>query len=103
MVQDLCSDIKKLDCAKNHLQTSITSLNRLQMLISAVDQLEILSKEYQFREAANLLDAVKQFISHFEKYKHVPIIIDLNKRIDNIRDELTKVIKDMFRELAEVI
>lgn len=41
MVQDLCADIKKLDCAKNHLQTSITSLNRLQMLISAVNQLEV--------------------------------------------------------------
>jgi hypothetical protein len=42
MVQDLCADIKKLDCAKNHLQTSITSLNRLQMLMSAVSQLEVM-------------------------------------------------------------
>jgi hypothetical protein len=41
MVQDLCADIKKLDYAKNHLQTSITSLNRLQMLINAVNQLEV--------------------------------------------------------------
>jgi hypothetical protein len=41
MVQDLCVDIKKLDYAKNHLQTSITSLNRLQMLINAVNQLEV--------------------------------------------------------------
>jgi vacuolar protein sorting-associated protein 53 len=42
MVQDLCADIKKLDYAKGHLQTSITSLNRLQMLINAVSQLEVL-------------------------------------------------------------
>jgi hypothetical protein len=28
MVQEICADIKKLDYAKNHLQTSITSLNR---------------------------------------------------------------------------
>lgn len=41
MVQEICADIKKLDYAKNHLQTSITSLNRLQMLISAVGQLEV--------------------------------------------------------------
>jgi chromosome segregation ATPase len=40
MVQEICADIKKLDYAKNNLQTSITSLNRLQMLISAVAQLE---------------------------------------------------------------
>ena len=41
MVQELCADIKKLDCAKTHLQTSITSLNRLQMLMNAVGQLEV--------------------------------------------------------------
>lgn len=41
MVQEICADIKKLDYAKNHLQTSITSLNRLQMLINAVNQLEV--------------------------------------------------------------
>ncbi len=41
MVQEICADIKKLDNAKNHLQTSITALNRLQMLINAVNQLEV--------------------------------------------------------------
>ena len=43
MVQEICADIKKLDYAKNHLQTSITSLNRLQMLINAVAQLEVIA------------------------------------------------------------
>ena len=42
MVQEICADIKKLDYAKNHLQTSITSLNRLQMLVNAVEQLEVI-------------------------------------------------------------
>jgi hypothetical protein len=41
MVQEICSDIKKLDCAKKHLQSSITSLKRLQMLLTAVGQLEV--------------------------------------------------------------
>ena len=44
MVQEICADIKKLDYAKNHLQVSITSLNRLQMLINAVGQLEVRSR-----------------------------------------------------------
>ena len=47
MVQEICADIKKLDIAKTHLQTSITSLKRLQMLITAVGQLEVLAKDYQ--------------------------------------------------------
>jgi chromosome segregation ATPase len=49
MVQEICADIKKLDYAKTHLQTSITSLKRLQMLITAVGQLELLAQEYQYR------------------------------------------------------
>eukprot|EP01036_Dinobryon_divergens_P040225 gene40225-53158_t len=40
MVQEICADIKKLDYAKTHLQSTITSLKRLQMLITAVGQLE---------------------------------------------------------------
>jgi hypothetical protein len=41
MVQEICADIKRLDYAKTHLQTTITSLKRLQMLITAVTQLEV--------------------------------------------------------------
>jgi vacuolar protein sorting-associated protein 53 len=43
MVNEICHDIKKLDCAKTHLQSSITSLKRLQMLLTAVGQLEVRS------------------------------------------------------------
>jgi len=41
MVQEICADIKKLDYAKTHLQSTITSLKRLQMLITAAGQLEV--------------------------------------------------------------
>lgn len=102
MVQELCADIKKLDYAKNHLQTSITSLNRLQMLINAVSQLEILAAEYQYREAANMFDAVKQFMIHFENYQHISIIMDLNKRVEVIRETMTVHIRRIFSDLAKV-
>ena len=42
MVQEICADIKKLDYAKTHLQSTITSLKRLQMLITAAGQLEVI-------------------------------------------------------------
>ena len=38
MVQEICADIKKLDYAKTHLQSTITSLKRLQMLITAAGE-----------------------------------------------------------------
>ena len=52
MVHDICADIKKLDFAKTHLQASITSLKRLQMLSTAVGQLEVLRPP---RPSASLL------------------------------------------------
>ena len=41
MVQEICRDIKKLDYAKRHLTTSITTLRRLSMLISATQNLQL--------------------------------------------------------------
>eukprot|EP01038_Epipyxis_sp_PR26KG_P011126 gene11126-14933_t len=103
MVQEICADIKKLDYAKNHLQTSITALNRLQMLINAVDQLEDLAKSYQYKEVANLLDAVKQFMLHFEKYSHITMISDMQKRVENIRKDLTVEVNKSFKGLAQLV
>jgi hypothetical protein len=56
----------------------------------------------QFRESANLLDAVKQFMTHFEKYKHITAIAELINRVDNIRSFLTRKIRAMFVELSQV-
>ena len=39
MVQEICRDIKSLDYAKRHLTQTITALKRLQMLVTAVEQL----------------------------------------------------------------
>ncbi len=55
-----------------------------------------------YKDAANLLDAVRQFMSHFEPYKHITVIFDLNNRIDNICDYLTRKIKQIFTDLSQV-
>jgi hypothetical protein len=62
----------------------------------------MLANDYQYREVANLLDAVKQFMTHFEKYKHIAVISDLNKRIENIRAGLIQHIRAMFKDIAQV-
>lgn len=65
--------------------------------------MQLLANEHQYREVANLLDAVKQFMSHFEKYKHIPVISDLNKRIASIHRSLISHIRIIFKEVAEKI
>jgi vacuolar protein sorting-associated protein 53 len=42
------------------------------MLVTAVDQLQTVARTRQYREAANLLDAVRQLLTHFESYAAVP-------------------------------
>ena len=103
MVQEICADIKKLDFAKTHLQSSITSLKRLQMLTTAVGQLELLAHEYQYREAANLLDAVNQLLSHFDRYTAIPLIAEIRQRVDAIKADLKKHVHRAFREIGQLV
>eukprot|EP01035_Chromulina_nebulosa_P016800 gene16800-22281_t len=103
MVQEICSDIKKLDYAKNHLQVSMTALKRIQMLINAIGQLQKLSDECNYREAALVLDAIKQIIQHFEKHQSIPIIIDIKERLDIIQDSLKIRVSKNFAELSHLV
>jgi len=105
VVQEICADIKKLDIAKTHLQTSITSLKRLQMLITAVGQLELLAQELDYRAAANLLDAVKQLMSSFQPaaYANIPIIAELKERVGVIQMHLKKHAHRAFREIGQLV
>ncbi|CEP17475.1 hypothetical protein [Parasitella parasitica] len=88
MVQEITQDVKSLDYAKRHLTHSVTVLKRLQMLVTAVDQLETMSKNKQYKESAQLLQAVIQLMLHFKTYKSVPQIAQLSDRITALKKHL---------------
>ncbi|KAI3965583.1 hypothetical protein MKX01_010540 [Papaver californicum] len=88
MVQEICRDIKKLDFAKKHITTTITALHRLTMLVSAVEQLQVMASKRQYKEAAAQLEAVNQLCSHFEAYRDVPKINELREKFKNIKQIL---------------
>jgi hypothetical protein len=102
MVHEICRDIRQLDNAKRHLQTTITALKRLHMLVTAVDQLKIAAKNRQFREAANLLDAVRQLLTHFETYSSVPRISELRSVVSSIRSDLTAEVHRAFEAVGQL-
>lgn len=62
----------------------------------------MLANQRSYREVANLLDAVKQFMTHFDKYVHIPVVQSVDQRIKGIRVNLTNQISDIFSKLAEV-
>ncbi|KAG0178040.1 Vacuolar protein sorting-associated protein 53 [Apophysomyces sp. BC1034] len=88
MVQDITQDVKSLDYAKRHLTHSVTVLKRLQMLVTAVDQLETMSRNRQYKESAQLLQAVIQLMQHFQSYKSVPQVAGLAERISQLQKQL---------------
>lgn len=100
MVQEICRDIKKLDFAKKHITTTITALHRLTMLVSAVEQLQVMASKRQYKEAAAQLEAVNQLCSHFEAYRDVPKITELREKFKNIKKILKSHIFSDFSSLG---
>lgn len=88
MVQEITQDIKSLDYAKRHLTLSITALKRLQMLVTAVGQLELMIQRRQYQDSAQLLQAVLQLLQHFKTFKSIPQIADLSKSISALQSDL---------------
>jgi hypothetical protein len=81
-VDSICKDIKRLDSAKQHLTSSITSFRRLGMLICASDQLEYSASHRQYTQCASLLRAVSELYQQFDGYDDVPKIAELRGKLN---------------------
>lgn len=94
-ITDMTADIKQLDNAKQNLTLSMTALKRLQMLTTAYDQLQALSRTRQYRDCAQLLQAVIQLMAHFKSYRSIDQIAILSRNVADIqRDLLEQVCED---------
>ena len=100
MVHEICRDIKSLDYAKRHLTLTITALKRLQMLVTATEQLSVMTRERMYAEAANLLHAVTQLLAHFEGYAGIRKIDELRAQVGELSDTLRAQVFDDFNRLS---
>lgn len=100
MVQEICRDIKKLDFAKKHITTTITALHRLTMLVSAVEQLQVMASKRQYKEVAAQLEAVNQLCGHFDAYRDVPKITELREKFKSIKQILKSHVFSDFSSLG---
>lgn len=103
----MTADIKRLDNTKKNLTLSMTALKRLQMLTTAYEQLRGLSSSRQYRECAQLLQAVLQLMAHFKSYRSIDQIATLSRNVSDLQRELLEQICEDFEvtfakgELAE--
>ena len=98
-ITDMTSDIKQLDNTKKNLTLSMTALKRLQMLTTAYEQLTVMMKTRQYRECAQLLQAVIQLMAHFKSYRSIDQIAALSRNVADLQRELLEQVCEDF-ELA---
>lgn len=89
VISGMTSSIQRLDEAKKKLVLSMTVLKRLQMLINAYQQLEILVEGKRYSEATNLLGAVAELVDHFKTYKSIDSIAELTRKVNRLKIVLT--------------
>ena len=100
-MQSICSEIRSLDYAKTNIQFTITSLKRLIMLITGIEQLREFCINKQYKEAANLIEATEELCNYFKDYLSIKQISDLKKEREHLCTELRLQILEEFRFLDQ--
>ena len=95
-ITEMTADIKRLDNTKKNLTLSMTALKRLQMLTTAYEQLRGLSSSRQYRECAQLLQAVIQLMAHFKSYRSIDQIATLSRNVADLQRELLEQVCEDF-------
>lgn len=95
-ITEMTADIKRLDNTKRNLTLSMTALKRLQMLTTAYEQLRGLSKSRQYKECAQLLQAVIQLVAHFKSYRSIDQIATLSRNVAELQRELLEQVCEDF-------
>lgn len=101
-VREITKDMKRLDCAKRHLQKTITTLKRLHMLIHAVEQLRLACLQDPFPDykvASHLVDAIRLLLRHFEGFKVAPMQA-LSQKVTDLHGELKFCLIRAFRVVS---
>lgn len=95
-ITGMTADIKRLDNTKRNLTLSMTALKRLQMLTTAYEQLQGLSRTRQYRDCAQLLQAVIQLMAHFKSYRSIDQIATLSRNVADLQRELLEQVCEDF-------
>nr|CAG4718642.1 unnamed protein product [Naegleria fowleri] len=100
MVQNITKDIKSLDYGKRNLTVTITTLKRLHMLVSAVDKLTLYTQKKQYKQVAELMEAVNELLQSFEKYRNsIPKVQNLFTRFESVKKTLRDQLFQDFKSL----
>ena len=58
------------------------------MLVTGVEQLQVMTDKHQYREVANLLEAVNQLVVGFKGYMHIKRVKELSEYVKAIKEQV---------------
>lgn len=96
-VKTICSEIKSHDNAKRNIQTSISALKNLIMLITAIEQLRKFCIKKEYKQAADLILATEELCNYFKEYENIKEIIELRQERDHLCNQLRIQLSEEFR------
>jgi len=99
MVQEICGEIRGLDYAKKNLTTSIRALHNIHMLISTLDQFDIVVRERNYQDSAGFVLAVEDLFTKFEGMEELPKVRSLRARADETTLALKEALLEDFRNV----
>ena len=95
-VQYITKDIKSLDRAKRNLVDCMKLLRRLQMLVSALDQLRGAMQRKQYQEMSSLVQVVSQLMDQFKTYKSIAQISQVLSYAQQCLTDLKRMVLSDF-------
>ncbi|GAA96475.1 hypothetical protein E5Q_03142 [Mixia osmundae IAM 14324] len=98
VVREITRDIKSLDLAKRNVVTTINTVQRFQSLKQAQQKLEELAQTQRYREISQTLQVIAELAVHFNAYKAVTIVSELQQ---NIRQQQNIVRERAAAELTK--
>lgn len=99
MVEEVCRDIRSLDTAKRNLTLSITTLKRLNMLVTGVSQLRSMAAKRQYPQVGSLLLAVSSLSPCFDEFGHIPKIAEAKQHFLALQEECKDLVYSEFESL----
>ncbi|KAK9464134.1 Vps53-like protein [Lipomyces oligophaga] len=101
VITAMTADIRKLDDTKRNLTASMTVLKRLQMLTTAFDQLSLLLKNREYKDASQLLSAVMELVAYFKPYRSIAQIAALSKDVAILQTSIADQVSADFEASVE--
>lgn len=102
-INSMTYNIKKLDNCKKNITLSMTILKRLQMLITSYNNVEHIiynSNVKNYYEIYQLLSVVIELMDHFQSYKSIDDINNLNRKITELK---AKIVDEIFNDFGKEI